>query len=447
MHKIEIPIKGMHCRSCELLITDKIQDINGVKSVKVNYKQNNATIIAKTSVTELQITNAIKQAGYSVGFEEKSFFTHDQSIYNDLLISAVILVIIYFIARKLNLFSINFVFSNQSASLLVVLLVGLTAGVSSCMALVGGLVLGISARHSETHPEATTFEKFKPHIYFNLGRIISYAVLGGMIGLIGKAFQFSGFTLGLLTVFVGIIMLTLGLQLTEIFPKLSAGVFTLPSWLKKFLRIKANNKQKYSHINSMIVGALTFFLPCGFTQAMQFYAMSTGSFISGAFIMGIFAIGTTPGLLGVGGLTSIIRGQAAKKFFKFVGLVVISLAIFNLANGLSLLGFKPNLNLTKTIMTETFPPIENGFQIIKMTQTDNSYVPNIFIIKKGIPVRWIINSTNPYSCAGSIYSRELNLNQRLNAGENFFTFTPEKTGEINFSCLMGMYTGKFIVKE
>ncbi|NCP77121.1 sulfite exporter TauE/SafE family protein [bacterium] len=41
-------------------------------------------------------------------------------------------------------------------------------------------------------------------------------------------------------------------------------------------------------------GALTFFLPCGFTLAMQAYAITTGSFITGALTMMAFALGTAP---------------------------------------------------------------------------------------------------------------------------------------------------------
>jgi sulfite exporter TauE/SafE len=73
---------------------------------------------------------------------------------------------------------------------------------------------------------------------------------------------------------------------------------------------------------------------------MQLYAISTGSPIQGALTMGVFALGTTPGLLGVGGLTSIIKGEYSKLFFKTAGVIVVLLALFNVSNGLNLLGVK-----------------------------------------------------------------------------------------------------------
>ncbi|MEI6144712.1 MAG: sulfite exporter TauE/SafE family protein, partial [Candidatus Berkelbacteria bacterium] len=327
-------------------------------------------------------------------------------------------------------------------------LIGLTAGVSSCMAMVGGLILGISARYAEKHPEATSGEKFRPHLFFQLGRILSYFLLGGLIGLIGHAFQLSSTFIGLLSIVVGTVMLTLGLQLTELFPKISSGGFSLPSGIAKILGIKNRQNREYSHANSMFLGALTFFLPCGFTQAMQLYALNSGNFWSGAAIMGIFALGTTPGLLGIGGLTSFLRGNTARKFFKFAGVVVVVFAVVNISNGLNLTGWKSTFggrsNSSTADSSGAIITSENGVQVINMTQLAGGYEPNKFTIKQGIPVKWIINSTSD-TCASSISVPKMGIRQNLTHGENVIEFTPKNIGTLNFSCLMGMYTGSFNV--
>ena len=144
------------------------------------------------------------------------------------------------------------------------------------MALVGGLVLGSSARFSAQFPNATGMEKFKPHLYFNLGRIISYFVLGGVIGLAGSLFQLSTSVLGMLTVAVGLVMLLLGGQLIEIFPILKKVSFTLPKGISQALGIQEKHKQNTA-IRILLSWSYDIFFPCGFTQAMQLYAMSTGS--------------------------------------------------------------------------------------------------------------------------------------------------------------------------
>jgi len=202
------------------------------------------------------------------------------------------------------------------------------------------------------------------------------------------------------------------------------------------------------------MGAMTFFLPCGFTQAMQLFAMSTGSPLTGALTMGIFALGTAPGLLGVGGLTSVIRGGAARLFFKTAGAVVILLALFNVSNGLNLLGvsskvfgaFSTNASAGRSIRDPNVKLV-NGVQEVLMIQDSSGYSPNKFTIKKGVPVKWIVTSKDVYTCASSIVSQQLGIRKGLNLGENVFEFTPAQTGTIRFSCSMGMYTGSFNVVD
>src|SRR3989338_2065238 len=172
-------------------------------------------------------------------------------------------------------------------------------------------------------------------------------------------------------------MLLLGLQTIGIFPRLERVKFTLPKALYKFVGIDTQKQSEYSNRGSFLLGGMTFFLPCGFTQAMQLYAISSGSPVIGALTMGVFALGTAPGLLGVGGLTSLIKGAFAKPFFKFVGLMVVALSIFNITNGLNLTGLTlPSFGrLTTTVSARVGSSaadpnvtLQNGTQIVRMTQ-------------------------------------------------------------------------------
>lgn len=448
MNKTNIPIKGMHCHSCEILIEDKLRELKDVKSVEVSYKKKTALIFSKHEIPQSILHQTIQEAGYEIGVDDtKDIISRDPNVWKDLAVVSIILLILYLIANKIGLFNISTGNSSNPSNLAVVLIVGLTAGFSTCMALVGGLILGISAKFSEKHPEASPVQKFRPHIFFNLGRIASYFVLGGLIGIIGKAFQLSGGTMGLLLMSVGVVMLIVGMQLTELFPRLSGVSLSLPSNINRFLGIKSKPKKEYSHANALISGALTFFLPCGFTQAMQLYAISTGSFWSGALIMATFAIGTTPGLLCIGGLTSIVRGSFARRFFKGAGLIVIALALFNISNGMNLVGLSGKLsNSFRTSPLQSNDQdvtLENGIQIIRMNQDSNGYSPNSFTIKNGIPARWIINSLDSQTCAASIYSQKLGIKKILSLGENVIEFTPNQSGRVSFSCSMGMYRGSF----
>lgn len=441
MNSLKVPIRGMHCASCEILIGKELKKIPGVASVNVNHKSAIAEVAYEDKKpTNEQITKAVQTAGYDVGEKEKlPWFSKNVSDYMDLLRAAAILFILYLIANWLNLFSLNI--SAPSTGVAVALLVGVVAGVSTCMALVGGLVLSLSARHAELHPEATARQKFRPHLYFNLGRIVGFAALGGLIGLIGQVFKPSVGLLGFLTIVVGAVMIFFGLKLIEIFPVLKDKSITLPTGIARFLGIHKDVRE-YSPKSSIVMGVLTFFLPCGFTQAMQLYAVSTGSFWQGAAVMGLFAVGTSFGLLGIGGLTSVFKGRKARIFFMIAGLAVIILGWTNITNGSRLLDGKsaPSIGGSNTAIT-------GEEQIVRMTQSGSGYSPNILTIEKGRPVKWIINSTSQFSCASSLVVPKYDISQSLKLGDNVITFTPTESGEIPFSCSMGMYRGKFVVVD
>ena len=450
--KIYLPIKGMHCRSCEMLVEEKLSQISEVTRSQASVARAGVDIFYhEQKPNDNEVAEAIRAAGYEIGMAKpKTWLNHNLSDYQDLGAVFFIFILAYLVLKNFGVLNLGASLASSSFSLPVVLLVGLTAGFSTCMALVGGIVLGIATRHAEAHPEASTWQKFRPHLYFNLGRIIGYALLGGLLGLVGSALQLSNTATGLLTLFVGAVMLIVGLQLVDVFPWLTNWKFTLPKSVSRLFGIK-NHVQEYNHKQAVMTGALTFFLPCGFTQAMQLYAISSGSFVSGALIMGIFALGTAPGLLSVGGITSIVKGVFAKRFFKFAGLVVIALALFNFGNGARLLGwnFNPSVNAAqnKTAAADPNVTLENGTQVVRMTEGNSGYSPRSFTIQKGIPVRWLIDAQAPYSCASSLIVPSLNLRFNLKPGQNVIKFTPAQAGQIKFSCSMGMYTGSFNVVE
>lgn len=449
--KIAFFIRGMHCRSCELLLEEKFSHVKHVERSKIDYHRGLAEIYYsehKPSMKELE--DVVLESGYTVGEVKKlEFFSRNLHDYKELFWAIIAVFIAYVALRFIGISNLaNLNFNTNQASYGMVILIGLVAGFSSCMALIGGLILGISAKHAEKHPEATAIQKFRPHLYFNLGRIGGYAVLGGLLGSVGSIVRLSTFLTSGMTLFAGAVMLIVGLQLIGIFPRLSFWKLTLPKSLSKFFGSNRHHAE-YNYKNSMLVGALTFFLPCGFTQAMQVYAVSTGSFISGALIMGLFALGTAPGLFSIGGLTSALKGSAARKFFKMAGVVVIIFAFFNISNSLALAGinFKGSDKTSYANYKDPNVELVSGVQVVKMTESNSGYSPNKFTIQKGVPVKWIVNAKAPYSCAASLVVSKLGISKNLVPGDNVIEFTPKEVGNITFSCGMGMYTGVFTVVE
>jgi sulfite exporter TauE/SafE/copper chaperone CopZ len=438
MPKIILPIQGMHCKSCEILIEQNIKKVEGVKRVEVSHTAGKAEVyFDNNQPDQSRLENAVIESGYKIGKKEKNgWLSKDAADYQNLFYGAIVLFIAYYVARGFGLFDVNV--NTENSGLSVVFLVGLVAGISTCMAMVGGLVLGLSARHAELHPESTAQQKFRPHLYFNLGRVLGFAILGGLIGLLGSAFKISATFLGILTFAVSLVMIFLGLKLVGIFPFLQDKNITLPKGIAKFFGL-GNENREYSHRGAMMSGVATFFLPCGFTQAMQLYAVSSGSFFQGAAIMGLFALGTAPGLLGIGGLSSIFKGRKARIFFAAAGLAVILFGWFNIGNASRLFG---GVSADKPVAAVT-----SNAQVVNMTQGFDGYTPDVFTIEKGRPVKWVINSKTSFSCASYIVMSKYNISQPLKKGENIINFTPTEIGEVPFSCSMGMYSGKFIVIE
>ncbi len=463
---LTVPISGMHCKSCEILLEKKISKVEGVLKVSVNHATGLAKVLySKTPPSHEELAEAVREAGYAVAETRhgRTFFSKDPADYFELLIAASILIMLWLFLAGSGLMDRSVDFGSTPA-LSLVFVIGLVAGVSTCMALVGGLVLGITAQHAKLHPEATIMQKFRPNLFFNLGRLVSYTVLGGVIGTVGGAINLSGSGMGLFVAAAGVVMFILGIRLIGIMPGISKAALLLPKSLSMRLIRAEDDRKEYSHRGAILTGAATFFLPCGFTQAMQIYAVSTGSFTEGALIMGLFALGTTPGLLGIGGLTSFVKGQFARYFFKFTGLAVIVFGLFNLQTGLTLAGIPApaifsfgsseagdDTGRTGTSQSRkgnndtAVAEQQNGVQIVRMDQLGGGYRPNQFTIKNNVPVRWIITSKTQYSCAAFIAMPTYGIRQGLKEGENVIEFTPTKIGTIRFTCSMGMYSGTFTV--
>lgn len=445
MDKITIDIAGMHCRSCELLTEDELASVPGVKKVKTNFRKGTADIFYEgEKPSNSDIERAIQNAGYTVGKGDRPWFTSDISAWVETLFALGIVFAIFLFAQAFGLFNISLGSSERLTSLPFVLLLGVVAGLSTCMAMVGGLVLAVSARFSERHPEVSVRKKFLPHLYFNLGRIGGFALLGGLLGALGATFQLSSFSIGAMTLLIGVVMFLVGLQLLELFPRLSVWKLQLPKSIAKVLGIQSHTKKEYSHSRAMFLGAMTFFLPCGFTQLTQLFVVATGSPMIGALTMGTFALGTAPGLLGIGGVAATAKGAFRRFFFKGAGIVVIALGIFNFQNGYALVKLGRSVGGNDAVQTGV--PAKDA-QIIRITQKANGYFPSTLSVKKGQPVKLIIDSEDSYTCATSFIMPKAGIRKTLEPGENVLEFTPDKVGVLPFSCSMGMYRGVINVIE
>ncbi|MGB4957607.1 MAG: sulfite exporter TauE/SafE family protein [Candidatus Saccharimonas sp.] len=454
-HMIEktVPIKGMHCASCELLITEELESIPGVASAQASLKSNSATIMSAEQVSDKDIESAVQAAGYEVGYEseQRPFFSHNERVWKDFAIGIIVVLGLYVLFQVFGIEKLTASTTTSSSTGTMALLVGLTAGFSTCMALIGGLVISVASKYAENHPTETALQKFRPHLFFNAGRIASFIAFGAIIGAIGSAFALKGSLLGFLTIAVGMVMLILGLQLTEIFPRITRGL-TLPSGLARKLGINNRKEREYSHKNAFLMGAATFFLPCGFTQAMQLLAVSTGNPLQAAVIMGAFAIGTTPGLLTLGGLTSVVKGVFAQRFFRIVGVIVVAMALINFTNGYTLAGLDRFLDSSKPMVnTAVQKQSSEGSVILNTTfKLKEDIIPSKFTAKVGQKTTLVVDvKEDGQGCMSTIMIIGLDDNpQYLKKGKKIeLTFTATKPGTYTIACAMGVPRGSITVTE
>ncbi len=441
----KLKIQGMTCRSCEVLIERKLKALPGVIDANVSHRTGIASITAQSNnlPSSEKIEAVIRKAGYTLAGDEASKVTSNAESQRWFEIGGSLLII-FVIYELLSTFDLVSLAPSTSGVLSLggIFVIGLVAGTSSCLAVAGGLLLALAAKHNQMHGSESSWRKFKPLLHFNLGRLVSYAVLGGLVGVLGQSVTLSTTMSGYMSIIIAFIMLYLALTILHIIP---AGSFPIrpPKKLAHWIHGLSESDHPAAPFT---LGAFTFFLPCGYTQSLQLAALASGSFVTGALIMFTFALGTLPSLIGLSAVSSTTKGTASRLFLRFSGALVLVLAFFNLSSGLALAGFNVSSILKAPPSTVgSAPTIKGGVQEVSMKVTRAGYVPNTITIKAGVPVRWKIDGSGSAGCTSIMTIPALNVSQALSRGESIIEFTALQKGELAFMCSMGMVRGSFTV--
>lgn len=334
--KLTLYVDGMHCAACEMLIEKKFARSKYVKNVKANLLNYKVKFEIEKNITKDQLITELNQLVNSDGYHVIEENPKSKINKKDLLLGFLLAILIFGIFILIQKLGIANILGGENLSLPMVFLIGIVASLSSCMAVVGGLVLSISASYSQE-------SRKKPLVLFHLSRILGFFFLGGILGLIGSAFNLSQNFYFITSILIFLVMIILGLNLLEI-PYFRRFQLRIPkSVTSKFI----NQDKITSSIAPVFLGLLTFFLPCGFTQSMQFQAIGSGNIIKGALIMFVFSLGTFP-VLSLISFTSakLSLKDNAKLFFKTAGFLVILFAVFNFITTLVSIGaINPIFNL------------------------------------------------------------------------------------------------------
>lgn len=421
--KERLKVFDMTCTSCESRVERAVTNLYGVKNASASFKNQSLTIEYDTDLCNYEkIRTAINAAGYST---ESS---------NNYKLAGVFIIVAAIILIGNSSGGIDMTSKLSGATYFVLFIVGVLTSIH-CVGMCGGIMLSQTINKNSK----SKFDSIKPALLYNLGRVLSYTIIGGIVGALGSVLSLSISTKAGLQIFAGVFMIIMGLNMSgySLFRKFN---IKLP-WSACSLKKKPKTP--------FLIGVLNGLMPCGPLQTMQLYALGTGSAFNGALSMLLFSLGTVPLMLTFGALSGLITKGYTKTLLRFSGILVVVLGIVMGTRGLALAGLNVPSTATLTASlsgnkTSASPAakatIENGVQIIRMTADGAGYTPNGLYVQKNMPVKWIIEGKALNSCNGQIIVPSLNIQKNLQSGENVIEFTP-KDKDIDFSCGMGMIRG------
>ena len=441
----KIKIDGVTCPACENKIKRILSEIEGVIEVEVSYIKSEANILMDSNKVKMRdIEIAIEKVGYTIiNNREKTLNEENSDSTFTLLLIGIIILGLYLILKN----TIGFSFAIKISSEMgygMLFIVGLFTSIH-CIAMCGGINLSQCTQCNGCESKGI-YQKFKPSILYNTGRVISYTTLGGIIGAVGAVFSISLKGKALISIFAGVFMIIMGINMLGITSYFRRFMPRLP---KKFTEnidsIKKDNMPFW-------VGILNGFMPCGPLQAMQLYAIGTGSFISGAISMFFFSLGTVPIMFLFGIFSTIISSQFTKKMMKISALLVIILGVVMGNRGLALTGFNISNEVFSLIGIEkdqdgvAISEVRDDIQYVTTNLESGKYKP--IKVHADVPVKWTIVAEKGTlnGCNNEIVIPDYKIQKTLELGENIIEFTPTKNGNITYTCWMGMISSQIIVK-
>lgn len=444
MRQVTFRAEGMHCTSCEKVIELALSKLPGVDKVRSNFASQVVQVAfdpARVSLAEIFAT--VESKGYPCALIDRT--VQRKQLFNralGLLLGIVgILLILYGGSRFVDRLPLPDL--NVQLSYWAVLVVGLIAGFH-CVGMCGGFVLSYTAKGAQQG-----IQTYWLHLQYGVGKLLSYTVLGAGFGLLGAIVSFTPTLRGIAAILAGVFLILYGFNMLHVFSLVRVG-FTMPRFLLRFVR-----KETHRTTQPFVIGLLNgLMIACGPLQAMYVMAAGTGDALEGAKLLFIFGLGTLPLMFGFGFLASLVSHRITHRILNASGLLVISLGLIMLNRGLAMTGTGYDFNtlLQRAEVSDSIPKPDGlekaqNVQVIRMQALASGYEPNRFVLKRGIPVRWVIEGKELTGCNRVILVPKLNLEIELHPGAQVIEFTPQESGSIPWSCWMGMLHGTFEVVD
>jgi sulfite exporter TauE/SafE/copper chaperone CopZ len=440
----KLRIDGMTCVNCQNKIERRLRNTAGIEKAAVSYSAGTAAVTYDTDIISLKdIAAIIQKLDYTVlsGNEQPKPDT------NRVVGLLIIIVALYVLMQQFGVLRLlvpsRLAEANMEYGMLFV--IGLITSVH-CVAMCGGINLSQCIPQNDNAESRSRFAALRPAFLYNLGRIASYTAVGFIVGALGSVITFSNTAQGFLKLIAGVFMVVMGINMLGVFPWLRNINPRMPKiFAPKIDAEKSNSK------SPLIAGLLNGLMPCGPLQAMQIYALSTGSPSAGALSMMLFSLGTTPLMFGLGALASILSKKFTRNVMTAGAVLVVVLGLSMFSQGWSLSDIKlPSLLPESSAVAQSSDAqieIENGVQIVNSTLSSGRY-PAI-TVQAGTPVKWTIDAPqgSVNGCNNRMYIPEYDIEHQFKTGANVIEFTPAETGKFPYSCWMGMIRSSITVVE
>lgn len=323
-------VRGMHCPACERIVADTLTEEGLASSASASLSRREVTVeVAPAQGADGEWIERARSALRPLGYRLLESRQREPWAVRETLAGLGIAAALLAALLLLQVTGVVHALTPTRLDAGGALVLGVVASLSSCFALVGGLLVTYTSALARADQKLARAGQ----AVFHASRLAAFVLLGGVLGALGGAFALDlTWTWALQAVAVAV-MILLGLRLIGVFAGLgSAG--------GRRVTERARRWAESARISGgALLGLASFFLPCGFTQSMQFQALAAGSAAGGALLLGVFALGTLPVLAGLS--TALVRGFGGRGRLlaaKTAGFLALGLGLFQAANLLTAAG-------------------------------------------------------------------------------------------------------------
>lgn len=202
------------------------------------------------------------------------------------------------------------------------------AGNIHCLGMCGPIAMVVPFK------KTSKFSRLLSILLYNAGRILVYATIGAIFGILGKGISLIGMQ-QYLAIFIGVMMILAVLVpqlLNGINPK-SGKIF---SWTVKLKAAFHKRFSKTSYRSLFVLGMLNGLLPCGLVYIAAAGSVLAESWAMGALYMALFGLGTLPTMVLLPYFSQYIKRPFQQKMRKLIPVVMVVMGLLFIIRGSNL---------------------------------------------------------------------------------------------------------------